>query len=269
MTCGMGCSERGPCPLPAPTPAGFGALQAAASRPNQTSVVLLPAAALQWKTNCFVLLYGVLLPMGVLHHHQGSHPHPGVTQSSRSHCLGLPSCPSLKEISSHPKRSQPNSPPALSSHPVHTSRAPDPVAAGPTALCSILSTPQGDPIPFHPAGPTVWGILSCHSRVPTWPIPPCHGSVVVSSTHLQWMKLGVGLWGSRARSSLSLLSPAARSHSSLRSASNTLHCCAAHSSSTKSSAGTGGGTGRGQGSGRPLPSEMGVASTSSFPMSTP
>lgn len=56
-------------------------------------------------------------------------------------------------------------------------------------------------------------------------------------THRQWMKLGVGLWGSLPTSSLSAFSPAARSHSSVRSAANTRHCCAAHSSSTKSSAG--------------------------------
>lgn len=99
---------------------------------------------------------------------------------------------------------------------------------GPMLLQPHPGGPHPNPYPWGPHPST----SHCLQIPPLSPCPPAVG------THRQWMKLGVGLCGSRSRSGRSALSPAARSHSSVRSATNTLHCCAAHSSSTKSSAGT-------------------------------
>lgn len=56
-------------------------------------------------------------------------------------------------------------------------------------------------------------------------------------TYLQWMKLGTGLGSPRRGSRWSVLMPAMRCHSSVRSAENTCHCWEAQSSRRKSPAG--------------------------------
>jgi hypothetical protein len=71
---------------------------------------------------------------------------------------------------------------------------------------------------------------------PRQPFSECF-RVVMGRTYLQWMKLGIGLGSPRRGSRWSVLMPAMRCHSSVRSAEKTCHCWEAQSSRRKSPAG--------------------------------